>query len=243
MLEPLEKRRYATGPRRVRAAVADGTVFLVIAFLALYTADSVDSLALGRGALVLATVLITLYEPILVSRTGRTLGHRLARLRVARESSDAPPGFIRAWFRAVLKAALGLPSLFLMAVTRRHQAIHDRVTKTVVLIHDRAGAMVADYHVERLPAELHSDVSRLRRLIVMAIYCVAVVAAAILGLIPFVSSDCALHDQCSQADDRAFSISGIVMMLGCGITMVQGWRGRLPGARPRRQSSRATRDE
>jgi hypothetical protein len=68
--------------------------------------------------------------------------------------------------------------------------------------------------------------------IVMAIYCAAVIAVAVFGSLFFVSSDCIPYEQCSRPDDLVFSTIGIVMIPGCGIALVQGWRGRLPGARP-----------
>lgn len=73
-----------------------------------------------------------LYEPVLVSRRGATLGHALAHLRVVDLETGGNPDAGHAFARFWLKATSGLITLVFMAVTRRHQALHDLAAGTYV---------------------------------------------------------------------------------------------------------------
>jgi uncharacterized RDD family membrane protein YckC len=73
-----------------------------------------------------------LYEPVLVSRRGATLGHTLARLRVVDLETGGNPDPTRAFARFWLKATSGMIALLFMAVTRRPQALHDLAAGTYV---------------------------------------------------------------------------------------------------------------
>jgi uncharacterized RDD family membrane protein YckC len=73
-----------------------------------------------------------LYEPLLVSRRGATLGHTLARLRVVDLETGGNPDVTHAFARFWLKVTSGLIALVVMAVTRRPQALHDLAAGTYV---------------------------------------------------------------------------------------------------------------
>jgi hypothetical protein len=90
-----------------------------------------------------------------------------------------------------------------------------------------------DYLEERSADDLKVAVSGIRRIVVSSLYCVAVFLVATLALVPFLSADCMLNDQCTARDDRAAEITTLATVLGCGCAIVLGWRGKLPGARQR----------
>ena len=121
----------------------------------------------------------------MVARYGGTLGHRVVNLRVVNDATGGNPGFLRALARFVIKTALGILSFTTMALTRRHQAMHDSLTHTTVQVRDLSRARPTDYSVER-EAEIEGLPSRGRRLAVIAAYLVAlfVVLAAVSGLPP-----------------------------------------------------------
>ena len=73
-----------------------------------------------------------LYEPVLVSRRGATLGHTLAGLRVVDLETGAPPEAARALARFWLKATAGAIGAAVMALTGRPQALHDLAAGTFV---------------------------------------------------------------------------------------------------------------
>jgi uncharacterized RDD family membrane protein YckC len=87
------------------------------------------------------------YEPLLVWRTGGTLGHRWANLRVVDNRTHHRPGFWRALARFWIKAWLGPVSFLLMSTTRRRQAAHDYLTNTSVQMRDLGIALPHHYVV------------------------------------------------------------------------------------------------
>lgn len=73
-----------------------------------------------------------LYEPVLVSWRGGTLGHALARLRVVDLATGGNPGATSAFTRSWLKATSGPAGVLFMVLTRRPQALHDLAAGTYV---------------------------------------------------------------------------------------------------------------
>jgi uncharacterized RDD family membrane protein YckC len=126
---------YAKFPRRLRALVVDAAV-VSLSFLAVALALPALPDAVGPTVWIAAVLAWLLYEPVLVSRTGGTLGHHVMNLRVQDEGAAEPIGFWRAFLRAWSKGLLGIGSFVAMVLTRRHQALHDVLTKSVVVVHD-----------------------------------------------------------------------------------------------------------
>ena len=75
-----------------------------------------------------------LYEPLLVSVTGSTIGHYATNLRVVDNRSHGNISFVKAVVRMIIKSALGLYSFITMATTSRYQAMHDLLTRSTVQI-------------------------------------------------------------------------------------------------------------
>src|SRR5262245_14896431 len=123
---------YGRFSRRVRAMFIDWMVFILMIFGALFAAVTVRSdefsLDLGFGL----AALILLYEPVLVSLAGGTIGHILSNLRVVDDHTQENISFLKALARLVIKATLGWYSFITMATTRRHQAVHDLLTGSTV---------------------------------------------------------------------------------------------------------------
>jgi uncharacterized RDD family membrane protein YckC len=127
--------------RRVRAALIDSVVFAAIIIAWIYSFGLLENAhaAIKVGLLAAACLIV---EPGLVSLTGGTIGHLLMGLRVRDAGVDERIGFLRATIRGLARSLLGLFSLLFMFVTRRHQAIHDYVSRSTVVID----------HPEDLPA-------------------------------------------------------------------------------------------
>lgn len=238
MAEQPTERRYGSFPRRLRAAVVDGAVLLIILLLTLIGVEVTGSSA----AFILGIAVIALYDPVLVSTRGQTVGHRLMGLSVAEESHDARINFPRALARSVLKTVLGIPSFLLMAVTRRHQAIHDRVTKSVVVRSSRVGHAPADFHSERSDSQLLANVSVPRRIVAIVLYSVIGFLVAALAYVPLTSEACLVYDDCSVRDDLVNVVLGVIWLMALGTIMILGWRGRLPGARSQNTTDRNAAD-
>lgn len=226
---------YATFMARLRALLIDAIIITVaIAVLLLLAAFTEDLPGTGRIVIVAIFALVLLYEPVLVSRSGATIGHRRSGLRVVSDRTNGPPSFLVAFARFVLKTALGLPAFVTMALTRRHQAFHDLLTRTTVQVNDTSAVFPFDYVAARpaAPGEA-SKPSRLRRVIVSVAFLLLAYIALIGVLAMAVSGSCLLNSACSPNDELVRRIADIVFLTVMLMIIVLGWQGRLPGARRR----------
>lgn len=147
-------RRYARFSRRLNALSLDALVlifFSAIVFAILPHGEEHAVLRLTL-AFVWAGVLL-LYEPVTVTWFGGTIGHVLLNLRVVDEGHGGNLSLPKAISRYFLKGILGLVSFLSMSFSRRHQALHDMMTRSTVQIRDPAKAASHHYAVERRPEE------------------------------------------------------------------------------------------
>lgn len=78
--------------------------------------------------------LFVLYEPILVSMLGGTVGHFMIRLRVKKESNyESKISFFSALVRVIVKILLGWVSLLTVSANEHKRALHDFASGSVVL--------------------------------------------------------------------------------------------------------------
>jgi uncharacterized RDD family membrane protein YckC len=235
---PAETHAYGRFMRRLTAVVVDSIVFMLIMAGALIVAVSFksDNVARILGFTVVATWL--LYEPILVSMTGATIGHHLYNLRVV-DDRGGNISFGKAVVRVVIKTVLGWYSFITMAMTSRHQAIHDLLTHSTVQIKDLAKAQPHHFATRREQLTAPGMPSMVRRVVVILAYlfvCLAVFSVAVAGAVPagLVSERCIDSYPCTGPELIMLSVAWLTWA-GLSIwTAVLGWQGRLWGARTQR---------
>jgi len=125
---------YAKIWPRMKAILIDGFV-LAVAFL---VAALVGANLPGAGgiAFVVWFVFWVLYDPMMVSRTGGTIGHHVQNLRVVSDRTGGHPSLVTAFVRNVVKGLLGFMSLLAMAGSSRQKALHDLIAGTTVQARD-----------------------------------------------------------------------------------------------------------
>jgi uncharacterized RDD family membrane protein YckC len=202
----------------------------------------VAAIALGGMLMPALIAMFVFYEPLMVTVFGATVGHRAMNLRVVDSRSGLRLGFLRAMVRFLLKVIVGVVSFVFMAVSRRHQALHDLAAGSVVIIHDRSRASEPQYVREADFVPPPGNVSALRRAFVILGYSFALFIAQLIPAALFVSEDCLVDRNCSSAEDTLSNIAGLATMLGIGGVIVLGWRGKLYGARSRSTSAESDAD-
>lgn len=230
--------QYARFVRRFRGIVIDWIIMMLILFGALFVASIVaaDHVARVLGIVVVLTLL--LYEPILVSTTGSTIGHYMANLRVVDDRSHGNVSFLKAVARLIIKSVLGWYSFITMTATRRNQALHDKLTASTVQIRDRAKAQPWHYIAERTELDSPNMPSRTRRVVAILVYLLlafvgTVVVETILLATHLISPACIDADRCSAGERWTNITVGAIWLIGCAWLIVLGWRGKLWGARLR----------
>jgi uncharacterized RDD family membrane protein YckC len=223
---------YARFSRRVSGLFVDWIITIGVVFGAVAIAIAVrsDNFSRALGFLVIAG--LVLYEPVLVSSTGGTLGHHASNLRVVDERGGNL-SFLKACARVVIKGALGWYSFLFMAATRRNQAIHDLLTRSTVQIRDPSKAAPNHYITDRLELVAPNMPSRLRRVLVIFAYVAAAFAFLLACLITAVdfSYDCLDNNVCTSIANIMIDVAGLLWLAMVAIIIVLGWKGRLFGAR------------
>jgi uncharacterized RDD family membrane protein YckC len=232
--------RYARFSRRVRGMVLDSIIAMAVIFGALAVAVAVQSDSLSRALGILVVIALLLYEPLLVSLTGGTLGHYFTNLRVVDERDGGNVSFLKACARVVIKGLLGWYSFVILAATRRNQAIHDLLTRSTVQIRNPAKALPGQYITERTELQSPNMPSRLWRIVVICAYLVLmfVVYTMIVGGINaagILSNACIINNNYCSAGESIIGLIGLaaalIWLAMTALIIVLGWKGRLFGAR------------
>ncbi len=228
--------RYARFSRRLRGIVLDWIIGMAVMFGAVLIATTVRSDDFSRALGILVVVALLLYEPVLVSLTGGTLGHYFTNLRVVDERDGGNVSFLKACGRLVIKALLGWHSFAIMAATRRNQAVHDMLTRSTVQIRDPAKALRGQYITERSELVASGLPSRGRRIAVIGgylllltiIYFVVFAGMIAAGII----SDACIDNNFCSAGERFLTLAAALALLSLSALCIGlGWRGSLMGAR------------
>ena len=227
--------RYARFSRRVRGIVVDWIIAMAVIFGAVLAAVTVESNGFSRLLGIAVVIALLLYEPLLVSFTGGTLGHYFTNLRVVDERGGNV-SFIKACARAVIKGLLGWYSFVILAATRRNQAIHDLLTRSTVQIRDPAKALPGQYITERAEPETANMPSRWRRVAVICTYLVlsfVVYVIILAGMIEIraLSPGCVNNDYCSGGERVMIRGEALALLAMSALVIALGWKGRPFGAR------------
>ncbi len=221
-------RRYATLSRRLQASCVDVAVAFHTPLAGICLVTWFGGRLGGPLAALLALTPVVL-EPILVARTGATVGHWLLGLRVVEAATGRPPGLGTSFMRYFAKAACLGPWLSpVIAITHRHQGFHDLLCDTVVEVIDpesREGRLAAyDPAVDAITPTLSARVVS-----TLGFSGVLVAALITTGLLMWVS--CGDDFQCGTVGTAFYNAVFRVWFVLQYIVLWLGPAGRLPGAR------------
>jgi len=232
-LDPMPPVFYPRLIRRVRAILIDSVLLPITVFGVLILGDALGvSHTYGKVALILVPIFVL--EPGLVAFTGGTIGHHLLRIRVATLDGQRNINIFAATLRFVAKLLLGWLSLIFVLTTKKHQAVHDLLARSVVIHKDPSTLPAYEKLVERMPdsAEYLYPPAWRRVLVIAGYWVLATVALVILG--NFVASrQCIAGYRCATWETLLLLVLDIAWLLSLGGATVRGWRGQLYGCRRR----------
>ncbi len=224
--------RYATFTGRVRALLVDTCIVAAGLVVVVIGADFAGRIpGSGRIAWLAMFALLVMYEPVLIWRRGATIGHARNHLRVVRVQTGRAPGFLLSFARYAAKVVLGLPSFVTMAFTRKHQAVHDWLTQTVVEVAPDADPDAAPYYVERQddPGEVLPSAGRRLAIVVAYLIGILVLYAIVQRMID--PDGCAAEQSCVGGQRIAVEALTLAWLAVSFAATIAGWNGSLPGAR------------
>lgn len=225
-----KKIHFANYSRRIQAVLLDGIIILVILVSLIIFVSHIElSQPIKICLFVFAGVL---FEPVLVSIIGASLGHHYKGLRVEKDGCGKNLNILEAMFRFFVKSTLGIFSLVFFLTTKRHKALHDLAVNSVVVMNKTSLKKGIEGVSERVFEERgFKNASKLRRVLIIALYTFLVFI--LLGVINVIlsSSECIDYNQCTSLELVIGNILGFVF-IGLFFTIVYlGWHGRLWGCR------------
>ncbi|WP_299130064.1 RDD family protein [uncultured Winogradskyella sp.] len=125
---------YARLQSRIKAAVIDGIILMALMYCTSELLNSIENVN-PSVRMYLFILYVVLYEPLLVSVFGSTLCHYYSDIKVRQEKNNSKKmSFPLAFVRFIIKSLLGWLSLLTITGSEKHQAIHDSIVKSFVLI-------------------------------------------------------------------------------------------------------------
>jgi uncharacterized RDD family membrane protein YckC len=175
---------------------------------------------------------VLVLDPVLVSLTGGTIGHHWKKIRVTHAHGGGRIGLFRSIIRFILKVSLGWFSLVVVMTTRRHQALHDLATGSLV-VYDNA-----DHLPEHEKLSDRSDLneqfnmpSGKRRVMVISAYFILEYILFMVIVLFCISRYCLTTRICSAMDTIILETSNVVWLIAVSLTIIFGWQGQIFGCR------------
>ncbi|MCG7873641.1 MAG: RDD family protein [Candidatus Thiodiazotropha lotti] len=228
-----EPTKYPRLLRRVQALLIDSLIFFLIIFSWWMAFPLLEEQPTWIRLIYPACAWLII-DPVLVSFTGGTPGHHLRHIMVLKHSGNAKLGILQSLIRSLLKAVTGWWSFIFVLMTKRHQALHDLLAGSVVVIKqperlpgfEQLEARFQDSDNYHYPSPAH-------KLSIILLY-LTIETLAYIAVQAFLLSDsCLISQSCSPADSLISLLLSLLWLIGVTASLVLGWRGYLPGARRR----------
>ncbi|NQY26949.1 MAG: RDD family protein [Piscirickettsiaceae bacterium] len=216
--------------RRIQAVLIDG---VIIPITAIATLMGVSKMGFnGQYAAAAAILSVFLLEPFLVTTTGGTIGHHMRGIKVVNSKTKAALGIVRATLRFITKTILGLFSLVAVMTSRRHQAIHDYLSGSIVIIKNPQALPAYEVLKEREVEEKgYVYPTKVRRIIMIFLYNIILFLVYGFLLVILLTDNCLNNNICNEYE-QTFNMAGSILWLAVTIMiLIFGWRGLLWGCR------------
>ena len=129
----MENQNYPGVFDRVKAATIDSIV-IVIFMIVITDVFSLLEVVPNNARIIAFIFIFILYDPILTSFFGGTLGHKVIGIRVKIENNESKNILLhKAIIRFIIKISLGWISLITVSQNKKRKAIHDKIAGSVVV--------------------------------------------------------------------------------------------------------------
>jgi uncharacterized RDD family membrane protein YckC len=224
---------YPSIPARIKAGEIDALI--IVGFLFVLIGSYV---AIGRqtpAIIFISIAVLLLYEPVLVTWRGQTIGHKIMGFRIIDSVTRARISFSKSLARLVLKAVFGVVSVIWAFFEQRQQFLHDKMTRSLAVMcevpADQVGIQPAPSVLGSGAGDFVATLSLRRRVAFIVLYAIgAFILLITIEAIMFpgcVSDSPISPEQCHIID----SITGGLFFVLLSSIITAGLRGGLPGAR------------
>ena len=119
---------------RFKAVMIDSFVWMGLMILTAYILNAISQDISDIIRIIAMICIIVIYEPLLISLFGATIGHSVAGIKVVNDNeSQTRLSFPVAFFRYILKLFLGGISWLSMLGNSKNKTFHDIIVKSVVV--------------------------------------------------------------------------------------------------------------
>ncbi|MCP5007019.1 MAG: RDD family protein [Planctomycetes bacterium] len=216
--------------RRVQAVLIDSLIVPIAVIISIFVSNKIGITENWVKALVIIGPVFIL-EPLLVSLTGGTIGHHAVKIKVRNINRDENINIILAVVRFIVKVILGWVSVFFILITKRHQAIHDYLVRSIV-VHKYSHTLPKNEIVrERKIDDKYLYPTTLRKIIIIVLYLFMSVLAFGVVVNLLLSDTCLLYEACTDNENIVIIVMNVVILSAIGGIIYFGWRSRLIGCR------------
>jgi uncharacterized RDD family membrane protein YckC len=129
----MDENKYGKLLNRFKAILIDGLILMGLGILVSTIFSQFKEVNNSIRAITFVLVFF-LYDPMMTSFIGATIGHMIIGLKVRREKDETRKIiFPLAFIRFIIKASLGWLSLITVSSSKKGKAIHDSIVGSVVL--------------------------------------------------------------------------------------------------------------
>ncbi|MFW5427496.1 MAG: RDD family protein [Methylophagaceae bacterium] len=222
--------RYPRFLRRLQAVAIDNVILAVLFMSGLLLASYVG--ITGRDAIILIIAITLLWEPLFITITGGTIGHHLLGLKVVSKKTGENLNIFVSVARFTTKFLLGLFSVAFIFITRYHQAIHDGLARSVVLIkhpETKPAYEVLSERQHELPSYSYPPVWRRSIMIVLYNAALILMIGTTTGFL--LPAACLTQGDCSVRQDIILTVWQLLWVVGVVVITTLCWKGLLFGCR------------
>lgn len=229
---------FAPLSKRLAALLLD-SVFIAFYFaLTLMLISSLSITSKTLESLLIIGICLSI-EPCLVAFSGATLGQHVLKLKVRKLAKNKKLNILQAYWRSVTKIIFGLPSLLTVLSSRKHQAIHDMLAASIVVL-NAEGVSKASYILREREdqTELYHYPSVWRRLVMMIVY-IGLLFLAMACATYFLFGDACLdYRRCSDWEQVLNFFLSAGFWIALFVLINYCWKARMPGCQRKPREAR-----
>ncbi len=216
--------------RRLQAIMIDGIILTVLLISVLIVASHFS--ITGRDAVLLTAVIVLLWEPLLVSVTGGTIGHHLIGLKVVSSATGKKLNLLASILRFIVKTFIGSLSVVFIFITRYHQAIHDGLAGSIVILkHPETKPHYEVLAARQVELAGYTYPSVLRRSIMIVLYNGTLIYLISMITALLLPAQCLIHSRCTVRQEIILTAWQLIWVAGVVMIIVLCWQGRVIACR------------
>ncbi|MCP4271564.1 MAG: RDD family protein [Gammaproteobacteria bacterium] len=224
-------RIYSRLVRRIRAVLIDSAIAILVLYSWWMTLPLFDDHSTFIK-LAYPFIIWVVLDPIMVSRAGYTPGHYVMGLMVQDAGTAKNIGLLRAILRSLLRTLTGWWSFIFVLTTNKHQALHDLLVGTVVVLRNPETLPQSEHVAERFKdVDNFIYPSGARRILIIVVY--IILSTNIIGLLNAwaISGVCINDGYCLALKEIISYVTSVLLLCSVVGIIVCGWRCQIFGAR------------